>query len=208
MARSLKKIHIVDIESTCWRSGAGDQPASPSGNCRPNEIIEIGICRMILDTLEIEQVKQYYCRPVWHPVLSDFCVELTGIQQSMVDAAPSYIESMTKMREDFGKNALISNPWVSWGDYDRMMFDHMAQEILHEGSYKDRYPWGRQHINLKTLHGLLTGVKKSMGVSGALVSFGMKFEGRPHCGMDDAYNIARIIQRILQKNRNLCWWSS
>ena len=166
--------------------------------------------------MEIDKVEQYYARPRWHPTLSEFCTELTGIEQGTVDTAPEYPDALAMMRDNFGKNALKSNPWISWGDYDRVMFEHMKRNVWafppcgekDPDYFKNMYPWGRQHINLKTMHGLLSGAKKGIGVSGALVSIGEKFEGRPHCGRDDAFNIAKIIRYILQENRlKIRWWN-
>ena len=36
-----------------------------------------------------------------------------------------------------------------------------------------------------------------------LTRLGLKFEGRPHCGIDDARNIARITQMLLKDGANL-----
>lgn len=44
-----------------------------------------------------------------------------------------------------------------------------------------------QHCNLK----------------GMLETLGMEFEGRPHCGLDDARNIARILLVLIEENAPL-----
>lgn len=36
-----------------------------------------------------------------------------------------------------------------------------------------------------------------------LSTLGMRFEGKPHCGRDDAYNIARIAMRLLRDGANM-----
>ena len=205
MTKSLGKIHFVDVESTCWEE---NKPPSPSGKCRPNEIIEIGISRLILETMEIDKVEQYYAYPIWHPTLSKFCIELTGITQNVIDKAPPYPKVIAQMVSDFGKNALDSNLWTSWGDYDRTMFKHMQNEVWQNFPQpKDLYPWGYQHLNLKVLHGILIGAKKAMGISRALATMRMKFEGDPHCGRDDSFNIARIGRKIIKANTSINWQS-
>jgi inhibitor of KinA sporulation pathway (predicted exonuclease) len=57
------------------------------------------------------------------------------------------------------------------------------------------YPFDEQHVNLKKLFGYYRG-GKAMGVHRALKALGMKFEGAPHRGLDDARNIARIYRRM------------
>jgi inhibitor of KinA sporulation pathway (predicted exonuclease) len=70
--------------------------------------------------------------------------------------------------------------------------------------YNIEYPFNR-HIDLKTVFGVLFGLKKSISVERAIESLGLKFEGRPHSGKDDALNIARILKNLssrVQKQRD------
>ena len=214
MSLTIRRLNVVDVESTCW--AGRDAPESPVGSKRSSEIIEIGICciRLASNTgnqvePEIEHVEQYYIRPIWFPKLSEFCTSLTKIKQDTVDAAPLWPDVLNQIRKDYGKSSLRDNPWVSWGDYDRIMFDHMQENVWGDPDrpeqYRDMNLWGRQHINLKTLHAVLMGRSKPMDVSGALHSIGEKFEGVPHCGKDDAFNIAKIALWIINNSRAFDW---
>lgn len=58
------------------------------------------------------QIDQFhsYVRPNLHPTLTPFCTELTGIQQSQVDAAPPFHQVLKSMWK-----------WVKDNKYDRRM---------------------------------------------------------------------------------------
>ena len=76
--------------------------------------------------------------------------------------------------------------WASWGNYDKNQFEqdyarHNADD-LHEGL---------KHLNLKNLFAKSSG--KRMGLGWAIEHVGAKFEGRAHCGRDDALNMARLL---------------
>jgi len=218
MGRNITRIHVVDVEATCW--AGGEAPESQVDRTRPNEIIEIGIARVVigtnsgipLETPVLDLVKQYYVRPKWYPILSDYCKDLTGISQETVDAASSYPDVLNQMRSELGKDALNDNPWCSWGDYDRIMFDHMRDVIWDDPKSSLDHPrhrlmsvWGQQHINLKTLHAIFSGNRKGVGLSGGLHSIGEKFEGTPHSGRDDAFNTAKILMWILENAKSFSW---
>ena len=61
----------LDFEATCLK----DRPIDPQ------EIIEIPCLKISSRTFQVESIFHSYVRPVHHPKLSNFCVELTGINQ-------------------------------------------------------------------------------------------------------------------------------
>ncbi|XP_074137061.1 ERI1 exoribonuclease 2 isoform X5 [Sminthopsis crassicaudata] len=67
---------IIDFESTCWNDGKRHYS---------QEIIEFPAVLLNTLTGEIESEFQTYVQPEEHPILSKFCVELTGIKQAQVD---------------------------------------------------------------------------------------------------------------------------
>jgi len=68
---------IIDFESTCWEHNRdGKQP----------EIIEFPAVLLNVETGMIEEEFQQYVLPVENPILSDFCVKLTGIKQEVVES--------------------------------------------------------------------------------------------------------------------------
>ncbi len=85
---------IVDLEATCWM-GRPDP--------RQMEIIEIGSVLLASKTGPIEKEFASFVRPIRKPMLSAFCMGLTGIQQHQIDKA-----------DDFSKVLL-------WGEQKRVI---------------------------------------------------------------------------------------
>ena len=54
------------------------------------EIIEIGAVMVDRETLSIVDEFQTFIKPIRHPILTDFCKQLTSITQSQVDTAPTF----------------------------------------------------------------------------------------------------------------------
>ena len=75
---------VVDFESTCWDKGDPDSS--------PPEIIEFpAILISASHELCVLSEFRHFVMPTERPRLSDFCKNLTGIEQSSVDdAAPIY----------------------------------------------------------------------------------------------------------------------
>jgi len=58
-------------------------------------------------------------------------------------------------------------------------------------------PFNPEYLNIKYLYSLHSRRARGVGLGKALAQLGMDFEGRPHCGADDAWNAARVLKRIL-----------
>jgi len=164
---------IVDVEATCW---AEDAPS-------PNEIIEIGAVAYRLGQGQCDEF-QTFVRPQLEPVLSPFCKDLTGIRQQNVDGAPSFPEAFDHFLCWTGDPALFT--LASWGAYDHMQFRQDC--ALHHVPYPIE-----RHLNLKKLCRDLLGWHKPCGMADALRRLGLPLEGTHHRGIDDARNIARIV---------------
>jgi inhibitor of KinA sporulation pathway (predicted exonuclease) len=173
---------IVDLEATCWERDPKEPPSNQIG-----EIIEIGMVILDLSTLEIEKpLPRIMVRPIATTV-SNFCTRLTGITQQDVDQGMSLEAAFILLREAGSKKM----PWGSWGNYDLWKIDEEA------GRKGLKYPFLARHINIKLLHGIMRGHRKEMGLGAAVSDMGLKFEGDPHCGFDDAVNIARVTAELL-----------
>jgi inhibitor of KinA sporulation pathway (predicted exonuclease) len=171
---------IVDVEATC--SSDGRVPRQEM------EIIEIGAVIQNSHTFEIVSEFQIFIKPVRHPDLTQFCIELTGITQEQVSNASSYAEAIDSMKEwMYEVNDAI---FCSWGDYDRKQF---LQDC---GFHHVAYPFRSSHLNLKVEFSRTLGNKKKLGISEALQHIGLDFDGSHHRGLDDAKNIARIVRRV------------
>jgi len=168
---------IVDLEATCC-----DQDTIPREDM---EIIEIGACAVDLSDFSVVDDFQLYIRPVVHRELTAFCTKLTGIEQTTVDAADEFSLAIGSYRDWLSGFGAIK-AWSSWGNYDKNQFlqDYArhATPDLHEDL---------KHLNLKNLFAKAEGER--MGLGWAIEKMGVKFEGRAHCGRDDALNMARLL---------------
>lgn len=176
------KIYCVDLEATCWDSNP------PSGQV--SEIIEVGLAT--LDTSDDSITKeQILVRPIASEV-SEFCTNLTGLTQEKLD-----LDGLTK--ED-AWNMLLhrwkrGRYWCSWGFYD---LKKLLEDSEMFGLKMPLHPaW---HNNVKSAFGLFFLNGKSEGMSSAVEKMGLSFEGRPHCGADDAYNLACIVRELRKKS--------
>lgn len=165
---------VLDLEATCcWQPGT--QPADST-----QEIIEIGAVRFV-DGKQVDTF-QIYVKPSINTTLSDGCTALTGITQEQIDAAPLFDEAIGKFITWAG-----ANPWlVSWGHYDRQ------QLAIDCGRYGIDTRWLHRHTSIKHEY-MRINKTRPMGVGAAIRKEGLKFEGRPHSGFDDAVNIAKIF---------------
>ncbi|HEY2344052.1 MAG TPA: 3'-5' exonuclease [Chthoniobacteraceae bacterium] len=171
---------IIDLEATCSQDGSVPRDEM--------EIIEIGAVMQNEQTLVIESEFQIFIRPTRHPILTPFCKELTGIKQEDVSDALPFPSALEKMRQ--WMSAFPNSLFCSWGNYDRNQF---GQDCAH---HNVPYPFGPDHLNLKAEFADAFNLRKPIGISGALKHFGLKFQGSPHRGLDDARNIAAIVQRM------------
>lgn len=168
---------VVDLEATC------DQPESfPRSE---SEIIEIGAVLVDAATLAPEAEFQTFVRPVWHATLTPFCTRLTTITQEQVTHAPMLRAALAALGRWLPGPVTLA----SWGAYDR-------NQLRRETDRKRiRLPWDHQHLNIKEAFGQRTG--GAMGVGQALGRLGLRFEGTPHRGIDDARNIVRLLPYAL-----------
>lgn len=193
MGANLNKILIVDIESTCWETPEeqGEQV---------NEVIEIGMCELILASNEIVNKMSYVVKPE-ASVISPFCTRLTGWTQEAVDKGLSMPETLKKIEHDF--KITKNHVWFSYGEYDRVKLSSDTEQPggLYElyGIIRCQNPFAymRAHYNVKTLMALKERLKREIGMARALEYYKLEPEGRHHNGADDAYNIAKIVSKVL-----------
>jgi len=167
---------VIDLECTCWDGDAPDH----------KETIEIGAVMFDSQTGIVAEWQQFV-RPTSQPVLSEYCRNLTSIQQADVDSAPTFSEAVGRLAEwsaGFGPDV-----WASWGDFDRVQ---LQRECERKGV---AYPLG-DHINIKQQYSKAFGVRPC-GMAKALAQRSLALEGVHHRGIDDARNIARLLACVL-----------
>jgi inhibitor of KinA sporulation pathway (predicted exonuclease) len=183
----LDAILVVDVEATCWKDAS-----APEG--QTSEIIQIGLCELMVKTQTIDRSINLIIKPT-RSVVSEFCTELTGLTQDIVDQGITYLDAYEIMVCDFKSK---KRTWASFGDYDHYMFEKMSKLCTMQfplGGIK--YPFGPRHINVKNLVALWRQFGKEYGMLGTLTKLGLKHVGKHHDGLDDAKNIASILAYIL-----------
>ena len=174
---------VVDLEATC-----DNHEAKPCLVPKEQmETIEIGAVLVDSQTLETVGELGIFVRPVRHPVLTEFCKQLTTITQADVDGAPLFPEAVASVERFLAGRRVL---FCSWGDYDK---NQLAQDAAYHGV---ELPFTRHHVNLKKRFSEQLGEPKRFGMDGALARIGLTLEGTHHRGIDDARNIARLLPWI------------
>jgi inhibitor of KinA sporulation pathway (predicted exonuclease) len=185
MTKRLDTILVVDLESTCWE---GPPPAG-----QEHEIIEIGLCLLEVATLERVEKRAILVRPA-RSTLSPFCIALTTLTQEELEREGlSLAKACALLREEYCSQA---RPWASYGEYDRYQLE---RECRRKGV---PYPFGARHLNVKTLFALAHALPREIPLDEALRLRGFPLEGTHHRGLDDAWNIARLLGELLGQARN------
>lgn len=184
MSIRVDKLVVVDLEATCWKK----EP--PPG--QQHEIIEVGVCLLPVDTLEIQDNRGILVRPT-RSTVSEFCTKLTSLTQDMVDGGVSFAEACATLEADYDSKHRI---WLSWGGYDLRMFKAQC------ASFEVPYPFSDHHVDLKGVFAALRNKGKRVGMARALKMLEINLEGRHHRGGDDAYNTAKILE-FLYRNEGI-----
>lgn len=183
MAKLFDQMLVIDVESTCW------QGPPPRGQL--SEIIEIGICTVDLKNLERLEKRAIMVKPVRSRV-SEFCTSLTTLTNDDVVGAGSLADAVSILKKEY---RALDRLWGSWGDYDRRQFEIVCRELTVP------YPFGRSHLNIKTLYAIAHQDIAEIGLDIACQRIGMTMEGTHHRGVDDAWNIAGVMCELFRKLR-------
>ena len=171
---------VIDFEATCTNTSAFPR--------REMEIIEIGAVLCNSDHNLISSF-QSFIQPVRHPILTDFCIELTSIQQEQVNSAPKFpevIDLFLHWQDTWQASQAI---FCSWGNFDK--------RILQENCRFHAVPYPfQEHINLKKSFAKKQRCR-SVGMTAALKRVNLPLSGSHHRGIDDARNIATLLPYCL-----------
>uniref|UniRef100_A0A8C2W6U1 GRF-type domain-containing protein n=1 Tax=Cyclopterus lumpus TaxID=8103 RepID=A0A8C2W6U1_CYCLU len=179
---------VIDFESTCWRDRNNHSP----------EIIEFPAVVMNTSTGEVESEFHTYVQPQEHPVLSEFCTELTGITQIQVEAGiPLQIvlsrfgRWLQNLQLEMGlvfpnrpQGSSAPSPsqkqcaFVTWSDWDLgvCLQYECKRKQLHKPDVLNSW------IDLRSTYRLFYD-RKPKGLNGALQDLGIQFSGREHSGI-------------------------
>ncbi|XP_063150818.1 3'-5' exoribonuclease 1 isoform X1 [Candoia aspera] len=182
-------ICVIDFEATCEERNQPDFT---------HEIIEFPVVLLNTQTLQIEDTFQQYVKPEINPQLSDFCINLTGISQELVEKAdefPKVLQSVVDWMKQKELGSKYSYSILTDGSWDMSKFLNIQCRVS-----RLKYPsFAKKWINIRKSYGNFYKVPRSQTkLSTMLEKLGMDYDGRPHSGLDDSKNIARIAIRMLQ----------
>ncbi|XP_028940491.1 ERI1 exoribonuclease 2, partial [Antrostomus carolinensis] len=161
-------------------------------------------------TGEIESEFHTYVQPREHPILSEFCTELTGITQNQVDEGVplniclsqflKWIQKIQKEKKIIFSSDIPSHStsetkpctFVTWTDWDLgvcLQYECKRKQLRKPDILNS---W----IDLKATYKAFYN-RKPKGLSGALQDLGIAFAGREHSGLDDSRNTARLAWRLI-----------
>lgn len=209
------RLLIVDFEASCEVEGI----ASSDRMAEEQEIIEFpGVILDVTPEGQCREVSafQRHVRPVKHPMLSEFCSELTGITQEMVDKAETFPKVFDEFLAWMQQNGLDPNDprpssykrkkkgvksfsVVAHGDWD---FGTMLPKQLALLDEKDARPLPRCFQRWVDMGNIVDDVlgerciprRTGTGLDDSLLFLRLPVEGRTHCGIDDCRKIATILR--------------
>ncbi|MBK5966001.1 hypothetical protein CCR95_18440 [Thiocystis minor] len=182
-ASTWTRIIVIDFEATC------DEPHNPV----PQEIIEFPAVVVNVPDRSVMHEFHRYVRPVAHPRLTAFCTGLTGIGQATIDSADDFPTVFRDFQQWIGANGLEDAPIATCGNWD---LDTLMPAQCHQHGLP-LPAWARSWINVKKVFARCFPQAQFKGLAGMLDHLGLTFEGRPHSGIDDARNIARVLIALL-----------
>jgi ERI1 exoribonuclease 3 len=205
---------VIDFEATCLRD-------SQISN---QEIIEFPAVFINAETLSAEFEFHSYVKPVRNAMLSEFCTELTGIEQATVDAAPEFGRVFFQFCSFLAEHGLAGGKtrtrasgdvmppreiiFVTHGDWDlKTMLPQQCQVsnmkvpsefkrwVNLKNVYKD---WETQREAEKKGHKKKSS-RRGLGMAHMLTYLDMELVGRHHSGIDDTRNIARMLVELCRR---------
>lgn len=176
----MRNFIIYDLEATCWE------------NNPPNfiqETIEIGAFRLN-HYGEVRGKFNRFVRPVLNPTLSNFCRQLTNIDQLDVNRADTFPVVIAEFL-DWAKVDEEDYVLCSWGSFDKKMFINDCN-LHHLDS-----SWAEQHANLKEQYMNMKGARRPIGLRKAVEREDILFTGMHHRGISDAENLTKLFLKYL-----------
>ncbi|XP_073147876.1 uncharacterized protein [Henckelia pumila] len=175
---------VIDFEATCEKVWSH----------RPQEIIEFPAVIVNAYTGQLEAFFQTYVRPTTNRMLSDFCKDLTGIQQIQVDNGITLSEALLKHDNWLESKGIKNSNFavVTWSNWDCQVM--LESECSYKKITKPTY--FNQWINLRVpFYDVFGGERCSL--KEAVEKSGLTWQGRAHCGLDDAKNTARLLALLM-----------
>lgn len=185
----MKKFAIIlDFEATCDDKRVHE----------PQEIIEFPSVILSLETLEIIDEFESFVKPVVKPCLTDFCRNLTSIEQKDVDSADFFKDVFERHYNWLKEKGLNeeNSVIITCGDWDLKI---MLPDQCKTAGVEYIPPIYARWNNIKRLFCKVRGLRKAKGMPGMLDDLGLELKGHHHRGIDDCRNITDILIELVKK---------
>ena len=178
-----KYIAVMDLEMTCWNTGSWDyKPRSKM------EITEIGIEVLDLD-YNVVSTHSETVKPIYYPILSDYCKELTGISQEEIQGSRNLSLVSAKLAEQLPDSKEFV--WACWGRDAVWLQDEIVAK-----SYRTKWKgyghteFDPRSINVKLCYGKRGGLKKAL-------EFHKLEQVEPaHRALSDAQSTSKLVKKL------------
>jgi inhibitor of KinA sporulation pathway (predicted exonuclease) len=180
---------VLDFEATC------DATKTPSYT---QEIIEFPSVLISTSSSQPRVVStfQKYVKPIV-AVLSNFCTELTGIQQAQVDHGVLFAKALQLHKEwlwtHINKASFVL---VTCGDWDLASMLPRQVKLLDSTKCPSIPACYKKWINIKKTFKTHTKTKPG-SMMDMLAALNLAHVGRHHSGIDDCVNIANIVMALI-----------
>jgi len=183
---------LLDLEATCWGKPEKYKQAH-------SEIIEISAVN-IDDKFNIESVFSELIKPIKEPILSDFCINLTRIDQRDINNAKTFCEVMERFDKWVLSKEFI-NTLTVWGNYDELLLKrNLKMNNIYKGEIY-RYVYTKHINNLQSrFESLMYLPCNSCSLSRALSIINEPFHGDKHSSLNDVKNLLKIYQFVNRIN--------
>lgn len=180
-----EKYHIrsiyIDVEQSCWTG-----PPPPGMR---QEIIEIGVVEMDLQTLEITRESARFVRPRrWE--ISERCTKLTGITTDDIKSARPFPEVIAAVTQEFSPAKTLCCAWGNDGG--------LIAAACHEHGLKTPL---RYRLDLSQLFQSVFLLRQTPSLHNTVEMLGLNFDGVPHGALADARNTARVHAAVIRRMR-------
>lgn len=159
-----------------------------------SEIIQVGAVLLDEEYKEIGTLCQYV-----HPeygVLDYFITNLTGIENGQVKNAPKLRDALIYMVDWLGEREYKI---FAWSKSDYCQFEHEIKSKHLENDKIQEFMNQERWIDYQEIFGKRYNFEQPVGLKEALMLCDIEPDGRLHDGLDDAWNTARLIEK-LEKN--------
>jgi len=180
---------VLDFESTCQEGVRID----------PQEIIEFPCLLIRADDFSLVDQFHEYVKPVGKPQLTNFCTELTGITQDMIQDKDTFPDVLSRFVSWYESNGLdpSNSTFVTCGQWD--LVSMLPQQCLYSGLAMPQMldvGVSGEFVNIKLTYQNTTG-KYGKGLEAMQKHLGLQFEGRLHSGIDDCRNILSVMKSLV-----------